>query len=250
MPVHDWTRVDAGIFHGFHVAWIPQLMTALNAGLLPDDYYALAEQHAGRSIADVLTLHTGPALPTPSPLPPDRGGTAVAEAPPRVRHRETIEGAFLARRRTLAIRHVSGHRLVAVLEIISPANKDRPAHVDDLAAKAVEALDLGVHVMLIDLFPPGRHDPQGIHGAVRQRLAGMNERYSVPTEEPLTLVSYAAGPTVEIYVNHVAPGHALPSMPLFFRPDRYVNVPLEETYEAAYRGLPAFWRRVLEAREQ
>jgi hypothetical protein len=31
-------------------------------------------------------------------------------------------------------------------------------------------------------------------------------------------------------------------MPLFLRPDRYINVPLEETYQAADRGLPAFWR--------
>src|SRR5579872_4893945 len=25
MPVHDWTRVEAGIFHAFHVAWVPEL---------------------------------------------------------------------------------------------------------------------------------------------------------------------------------------------------------------------------------
>lgn len=37
-------------------------------------------------------------------------------------------------------------------------------------------------------------------------------------------------------------------MPLFVRPDRYVNVPLEPTYQAAYRGMPAFWRAVLEGR--
>jgi hypothetical protein len=56
MPVHDWTRVEAGIFHDFHTVWIGALRTALNEGLLPQGYYALAEQHAGRSIADALTL--------------------------------------------------------------------------------------------------------------------------------------------------------------------------------------------------
>jgi hypothetical protein len=25
MPIHDWSRVDAGIFHDFHHAWIEQL---------------------------------------------------------------------------------------------------------------------------------------------------------------------------------------------------------------------------------
>jgi hypothetical protein len=30
------------------------------------------------------------------------------------------------------------------------------------------------------------------------------------------------------------------------RPDRYINVPLEPTYQAAYAGMPAFWRAILE----
>ncbi len=51
---------------------------------------------------------------------------------------------------------------------------------------------------------------------------------------------------VEIYVEHVALGALLPDMALFLRPDRYINVPLEPTYQAAYRGMPAFWREVLE----
>ena len=36
MPVHDWTRVEAGIFHAFHVAWVPEIQKALNGGLLPE----------------------------------------------------------------------------------------------------------------------------------------------------------------------------------------------------------------------
>lgn len=38
----------------------------------------------------------------------------------------------------------------------------------------------------------------------------------------------------------------LPAMPLFLRPDRYINVPLEVTYLEAFRTLPAFWREILE----
>ncbi|HEY2253987.1 MAG TPA: DUF4058 family protein [Planctomycetaceae bacterium] len=246
MPVHDWTRVDAGIFHDFHTVWVGQLRTALNEGLLPDGFYALTEQHVGRSIADVLTLHASPAMSDPVPLPPLAGGTAVAEAPPRVRRKQTVEPAGLARRRSLAIRHVSGHRLIALVEIISPANKDRPQHVEEFAAKAVSALDAGVHLLLIDLLPPGRHDPCGMHGIIRQRLDESDEPYDLPADEPLTMAGYAAGPQIEIYLEHVAVGSALPEMPLFLSPDRYINVPVEPTYEAAYRGLPAFWRKILE----
>jgi hypothetical protein len=25
MPIHDWTRVDAGIFHDFHQSWVPEI---------------------------------------------------------------------------------------------------------------------------------------------------------------------------------------------------------------------------------
>ena len=249
MPVHDWTRVEAGIFHDFHTAWIGLIRSALNEGLLPPGYYALAEQHAGRAINDVLTLHASPAPAAPPlPPPPATGGTLLAEAPPRVRRRHTIEQAALERRRTLAIRHLSGHRLIALLEIVSPANKDRARHVEDFAAKAVEALDFGVHVLLVDLFPPGSHDPYGMHGAICQRLEQSNEPYDVPAEAPLTLASFAAGPRVEVFAEYLAVGAVLPDMPLFLRPDRYVNAPLESTYQAAYRGVPAVWRDVLVGR--
>jgi hypothetical protein len=250
MPVHDWTRVEAGIFHAFHVAWLPELQKALNGGLLPEGYYALAEQHAGRAIADVLTLHASPApvdpRALPSPLPPATGATAVAEAPPRVRWKQTVEPAALTRRRTLAIRHVSGHRLIALVEIVSPANKDRALHVEEFAIKAISALDLGVHLLLADLFPPGPYDPYGMHGVLLQHLLQSDEPYDLPADTPLTLAAYSAGPQVDVYLEHTAVGAALPDMPLFLQPDRYIYVPLEPTYQAAYLGLPAFWRNVLE----
>lgn len=246
MPLHDWTCVEAGIFHDFHTVWIGAIRTALNDGLLPQGYYALAEQHAGRSVTDALTLHASPVPVEPSHLAPATGGTAVADSPPQTRHRHTVEAVALDRRRSLAIRHVSGHRLVALIEILSPGNKDRTSHVEDFVAKAVSALDGGVHLLLVDLFPPGPHDPWGMHGSILQRLEPSDQSYNVPADEPATLASYAAGSAVEIYVEHVAVGASLPDMPLFLRPDRYINVPLQPTYQAAYHGLPAFWREVLE----
>ena len=44
MPIHDWTRVDAGLFHAFHHNWITTLSRALNSGVLPPDYFSLPEQ--------------------------------------------------------------------------------------------------------------------------------------------------------------------------------------------------------------
>ena len=58
MPIHDWTKVDAGIFHDFHHAWIEQIKRLLNGGVLPPDHYALAEQHTSHFGPDVLTLQS------------------------------------------------------------------------------------------------------------------------------------------------------------------------------------------------
>jgi hypothetical protein len=245
MPVHDWTRVEAGIFHDFHNAWLVQIRDVCNSGLLPAGYYALTEQHAGAYITDVLTLETPP--PAEAPVSrPDRGGMLVAEAAPRARRWLTAAAGLRRRRRTLAIRHVTGHRLIALLEIVSPANKDRAAHVDELVDKVEQALRLGIHVLLGDLLPPGRHDPNGVAWEVWQRLDG--EPYELPAGELLTVASYVADKVPDVYLDHLAVGAALPEMPLFLDPDRYVYIPLEPTYQAAYGGVPRFWREVLERR--
>lgn len=250
MPVHDWTRVDAGIFHAFHLSWLSRLQDALNDGILPQGYYALAEQHAGRMIPDLLTLKVSdaPQLTQAAGASPggDAGGLAVADAPPQVRHTHSVQASAKGRRRTLAIRHVSGHRLVALLEIVSPANKDRPASVAEFVTKVATALEYGVHVLFVDLFPPGRHDPHGIHHEILHRLEEPDEPYALPANEPLTLASYTAAPVIDMFVDHVACGADLPNMPLFFVPGHYVNVPLEATYRQAYHSMPAFWRDVLE----
>lgn len=245
MPVHDWTRVNAGTFHDFHSAWIIHLKEALNGGLLPPGYYAQAEQHAGRVLADVLTLQAD----VPEPEGPVEGGpVAVAEAPPRVGRKvmASPNAAYRATRRTLAVRHVSGHRVVALVEILSPANKDRPSSVGDFVAKVHAALHHGCHLLVVDLYPPGPHDPQGIHAAIWESFDP--EDYVLPEDRPLTLAAYVAGPLPEAYLEHVAVGDTLSEMPLFLRPDAYVNVPLEAAYQTAYRGVPAYWRGVVEGR--
>jgi hypothetical protein len=176
----------------------------------------------------------------------DSGGVAVADAPPKVRRQLTGSAARLQRRRTLAVRHISGHRLVAILEVVSPANKDRTLSVEQFADKAEDALRFGVHLVLVDLFPPGPYDPQGMFGAIWERFNPLP--YDLPADEPLTLASVHARPQPEFYLEHLAVGVPLPVMPLFLPRERYINVPFEAMYQAAHRGVPGFWRDVLEGR--
>ena len=76
MPIHDWSKVIAGIFHDFHVGWIIELRIALNAGILPTGYYALAEQVTQPFGPGVLTLQANGANGTSSPGG-SRQGTAT-----------------------------------------------------------------------------------------------------------------------------------------------------------------------------
>lgn len=252
MPVHDWLRVDAGVFHAFHMGWMWELQEEMNARRLPPDFYALVEQHAtepgedaARYIADLLTLHVG-ASSEEAPLPPSAGGVALAEAPPKVRHRVTLEPNYRLQRRTLAIRHVSGHRLVAVVEMVSPANKDRLRHVEQFALKITALLEAAIHVLLIDLLPPGACDPRGMHGAIGRWIEDTGTPSELPADEPLTLASYRAAGSPEAYLDHLSVGRMLPDMPLFIGPGHYVDVPLEMTYGTAFAAMPQYWREVLQ----
>jgi hypothetical protein len=244
MPVHDWTRVSAGTFHDFHNRLIAHLTEALNTGLLPDDYYAQSEQRANDIVADVLTLRQ-PRESSDRPTPD--GGVAVADAPPHVSTTMFPGEAHTMglKQRRVVVRHVTRHDVVAVVEIMSPANKDRPSSVAAFVRKAVDAIEAGVHMLIVDLFAPGRHDPGGLHRAIWDHFG---EEYVSPMGKPLVAVSYQAGlPTA--YLEPLAVDDPLPTMPLFFSPDRYVNLPLEPAYAAAWRGTPGYWRAVVEGRE-
>lgn len=250
MPIHDWTRVTAGTWHDFHLAWIAEIRNALNGGILPADYYAQAEQIAGPLGPDVLTLQmpdtpiiNGAAGPLSSS---DGGGVAVSIAPPRMRMTAEAEmDDYILKRRTIIIRHTSGDRIVALLEIVSPGNKGSWHGLRSFVEKAVEALYRGYHLLVIDLFPSGPRDPNGIHGAIWAAVS--DTPFALPASEPLTLAAYSAGPRKRAYVEPMAVGRELIDMPLFLESEIYVNVPLEPTYRAAYRGVPRRWQRVLEA---
>lgn len=244
MPVHDWTRVGAGIFHHFHQRWLAAISDALNSGLLPPEYYALAEQIAGNLGPDVLTLQID--FPETAPFSSTSHGTvAVAVAPPKAYLTARTEmDEYVLKQNTLVIRHSSGDRIIALVEIVSPGNKASRHAFRSFVEKAAAALWRGYHLLVLDLHPPGPRDPEGIHGAIWEEIADAS--YRQPEKKQLTLVAYDAGPPKTAYVEPVAVGDPLPDRPLFLRPGEYVLVPLEATYQAAWQNVPQRWRRVLE----
>lgn len=245
MPVHDWTRVEAGIFHDFHHTWITEIKRALNNGLLPADYYALAEQSAGGLGPDVLTLQGPTTNGAPKTGEVSRGrGIALATAPPKVQfHARTELDQYAAKAKVIAIRHTSNHKVIAMVEIVSPGNKSSRHGLRAFVEQATELLQNGNHLLVVDLFPPGPRDPQGIHKAIWDEFN--DNDFTLPPGQPLTLVGYIGGPCPEAFIEPTAVHATLGDMPLFLEPDLYVPVPLEATYQAAWEAVPAYWQNVL-----
>jgi hypothetical protein len=144
----------------------------------------------------------------------------------------------------LTIRHSSGHRIVALIEILSPGNKVSDDEIEQFVRKAKEAIGSGIHLTVIDLLPPGDYDPEGIHGEIVAANSGA--KYDLPEGKPLTFVSYSAGSPPIAYLQHPFVGDPVPELPLFLTDEQYVNLPLEATYTTAWSGVPAFWREVIE----
>lgn len=245
MAIHDWTRVNAGIFHAFHTRWITGICDALNSGILGPDFYALPEQIAGGVGPDVLTLKAPNRDRKPNA---DTGGVQVLEAPPKVLTRVRAEiNQYADKAKAAVVRHISEHDVIAVIEILSPGNKSSERDTDAFIKKASNLLAGCVHLLLIDLLPAGPRDPQGLHSLILQYLDPNAVVADLPEDRPLCLSSFRADLTfAEAFVEPTAVGLELVDMPLFLGPDAYIPAPLAATYRDAFAALPAYWRGVIE----
>ncbi|QEH36000.1 hypothetical protein OJF2_45580 [Aquisphaera giovannonii] len=172
---------------------------------------------------------------------------AVAETPPRIKQAARVEteaAAYARRADRIAIRHGLG-RVVAMIEIVSPGNKGSKHAIASFVAKAADFLRNGIHVLVIDPFPPGPRDPSGIAQAIWDELIG-DPLPPRPSDQPLTVAAFDAGEPLVANVDTLAVGDSLPEAPLFLAPGWYVNVPLEATYLASWRVTPRPIRDLLD----
>jgi hypothetical protein len=241
MPIHDWTRVDAGLFYHFHQDWTIELCRSLNAGRLPSGFVALTDQQTHGPIPDVLTLNRGPRTLEKR----DDGGVAVATAPPRARFIvEHEEDTYARRANRIKIQHRHG-RVVAVIEIVSPGNKNSQNALRSFVRKTSDLIWQGIHLLVVDLFPTSGRDPQGIHKAIWDEFG--EKPFELPGDKPLTVAAYRATPTKIAYVEPVAVGDDLPGLPIFLTDDEdHIPAPLEGTYRASWAAFPADFKELLE----
>lgn len=244
MPIHDWTRVPAGLFHDFHQSWSIRIKDALNAGRLPKGISALVEQKAGPKESDVLAIEGR------SKSPPlsfgGNGGVATAEQPVTRFMRRTTKEFYADRANRIVIKHHLG-RIIAVIEIVSPGNKDSRSALRSFVEKTVDFLTSGIHVLIVDLFPPTPRDPFGIHKVIWDEID--EEDFALPPGKDRILASYETGGVRAYYVEAVGVGDELPDMPLFLANDLHIKVPLESTYRVTWDASPDDFRHAVETGE-
>ena len=150
----------------------------MNSDLLPQGYYALAEQHAAG--LDRMSSRSTPKATDVSRRPRMSDGRAApADCCSRrcVQVMAETEMEFYRRKQdAVVVRHVSGDRMVAVVEVVSPGNKAGRAAARSFVEKAAELLERRIHLLILDLHPPGRRDPQGIHGLIWEEISGADHQ--------------------------------------------------------------------------
>lgn len=145
MAIHDWTRVDDGIFHAMHVNWTVELAKALNHGVLPAGYYALPEQIARDIHPGVLTLHAPPSE--------ERSGSVATLERPRTHVVLSLPALDYSKlSRVISIRHISGDEVVAIVELVSRGNKANTEALGMLVNnnKTCYALRSEIHVLIVN----------------------------------------------------------------------------------------------------
>jgi hypothetical protein len=115
------------------------------------------------------------------------------------------------RQRTLALRREADQRLVAVVEVMTARTRATARDLDETIDKLAALLRGGVHVAVIDPLPVS---------SVTARLAlAVGACSSAPQlAKPLTLASFRAGPSIDLYLSDFAIGEPFPVMPLFLTP--------------------------------
>lgn len=124
-------------------------------------------------------------------------------------------------------------RTLAVIEIVSPGNKRTRAAFDEFVSRIRDYLGRGIHVLLVDIFPPAAGD---LHDAVWNQLEGATPSSSNRTGP--CVASYQAGASRHAFLDLLAVGDPLPDLPLFLTADQSVTVPLEAAYLRAWDDEP------------
>jgi Protein of unknown function (DUF4058) len=238
MPLRDHFRgpwSEQNPWEGFHSAWINTMVRHLNGTVLPRRFRAIPQVHLGSFVeSDVAAFERDQGTDADGPFDQQRdsanGGTTAVWAPPEAVHTLDIEfpaqDVFEVRvhddRRSM--------RLVAVVELVSPGNKDRPEQRHAFAAKCAGYLQERVGVVVVDIVTAR-------HANLHQELL---EMFGLPRAATAASDLYAVAYCnrkdegkwrLKLWPAPLAVGRPLPEMPLWLASDFAVPLDLEKSYQ-------------------
>jgi hypothetical protein len=237
MPLRDHFRPPVSSRHsweGFHAQWPAMLVQRLSP-VLPDGFTAEPRVHLGRYFELDIGGFEGEDL---APAGPDAATPAPYTAPQPT---ATIE-ADLAEQyeyEVLVFDEERGRSLVAAVEFVSPANKDRPEHRQAFVAKCAALIQKGVCVSVVDVVTVRQFNLY----ADLLSLIGKEDPTLGPEPPHLYEVTIrgrsGAGPRslLDAWFYPLAPGQPLPPLPLWLTAGFSVSLDLEASYEDTCRVL-------------
>ena len=212
-------------WEGIHSLWTAEIVRTLNRGILPDGCFAESQVHVGNQVeVDVATFSQAPANGS-------AGGVAVATwAPPATTL--VIPAVFPDVFEIQVIRDFGGPTLVGVIELVSPGNKDRPEARQAFVAKCAAYLQQGVGLVVVDVVTE-RH--ANLHNELI-RFLQQPEDFMLPATSLLYTTAYRprrsqGNDEIELWLETLTLGQALPTMPLALRGVGAVPVDLDGTYQ-------------------
>jgi hypothetical protein len=209
-------------WHAFHNAWATYLAADLNQRL-PEGYFAEAKVQFGIEI-DVATFEET------EPGPAGAGTGWAAPAPTQTVPISVITDIV----EVVVFNREAGPILAGAIKLVSPANKDRPAHRDAFVSRCASYLQQGVGLVVVDVVTDRRAD---LHDDL---LARLHAPVGVPIEAELYSLAYrpverGGQPSLDIWQEPLAVGRSLPTMPLWLRGGLCMPVNLEATYARTCR---------------
>ncbi len=221
-------------WESFHSRWANSLADQLNE-VLPQRFFAQVHLHLGSQVeADVADVELSSDEFRPGE---ENGGRAVAIdrwAPPAAI--QTMPAVFPDDLEVHVRDNLDDARLVAVIELVSPRNKDRQEARRAFAAKSAAYLQRGVGLIVLDVIA-GRHF--NLHDEL-VRLLGIDSLFLMPADSWLYAVSYrpvsrAGHDVIDVWPFTLAVGSPLPALPLALRSSHAIQLDLEAAYEDACR---------------
>lgn len=213
----------------FHGAWAEAMAISLNQSLLPDQFVAEARIKLGGQIE----IDVGTFAEEGTPPSAESGGVAVW-APPKPLATAPLAFQDADLFEVQVFSEEEGPRLVAAIELVSPANKDRPANRRMFAVKCASYLQSGVSVIVVDVVTERSGN---LHGELLQLLQvpittpgqGAHDLYAAAHRA----VSAPQGLHLETWAHLLSLGDALPTLPLWLQPDLCIPLDLDASYQAA-----------------